>query len=188
MCFSAQLHAENASPSESSRGVWSSLKRTWHGAVDGAESAVKSAGSAVQSASKSVTGVFAPGDAKAVPKMPFEITVACEPSPVVLKKHQKITVLVRVHNGGKRTQLLEFQTSQRADAVLRGADGQIVARAASALPLQNDPGLVTVNPGERLEYALSLPTNAMVAGRKYTLECALVGQSGLSARLSITPL
>lgn len=185
--FSTLLHAETGTQPEPARGVWPSLKRTWHATVGGAESAAKATSSAVQSVSHSVVGVFLPSTAKDAPKLPLQISVACAPTPLVLKQTQKITVLVKVFNNGKKTQLLEFSSSQRADAVLRDATGQIVSRASTDSSVHADPGLVTVNPGERLEYPLFLPTNGMVVGKIYNLECALVGQAGLTAKMQITP-
>ena len=190
--FPLLLHAENTPPADSARGVWPSLKRTWHATVDGAEAAAKAAGSAVHSVSHSVVDVFSPSasksDSSSAPKSSLKVALACTPSPLDLKQTRNLTVLVKFFNGGKKTQLLEFSSFQRVDAVLRDASGKIVSRATLATPLRTDePALVTVNPGERLEYALSLPTVGMIAGKAYRLEAALVGQSGLTAAMEITP-
>jgi hypothetical protein len=182
------LRAEADPQPEPKRGVWPALKRTWHATLNGAESAVNATGSAVQSASQSVVGVFSPNHSKSAPKSPLEISVACTPFPIVLSKVQKVRVLLKVFNSGKRTQLLEFASSQRADAVLRDASGQIVARAVPEFPIRTESSLVTVNPGERLEYAVLLPTTGLVPGKNYTLECALLGQAGLVARLQVAPM
>lgn len=181
------MHAEVDSHPQTDRGVLPSLKRTWHATVSGAESAVKVTGSAVQSASHSVVGIFSASEPKAAKRLPLAVTVECSPSPLVLQQAQRITVLVKVFNSGKRTQLLEFSSAQRADAVLRDASGKIVSRASADSSVRADAGLVTVNPGERLEYLLGLPTSGLVAGKTYTLECALVGQNGLVAKAQITP-
>ena len=170
------------------RGVWPSLKRTWHATVDGAESAVNATGSAVKSASKSVVGIFSAGsDTKTVKKLPLELSVTYRPSPLVLGQTQQLAVSVRVFNTGKRTQMLEFPSTLRADAVIRDASGQIVSRASEESGVRSEASIVTINPGERLKYPLNLPTHAMSAGKVYSLECALVGQAGISTRVSITP-
>ena len=190
--FPLLLHAENTPPADSARGVWPSLKRTWHATVDGAESAAKAAGSAVQSVSHSVVDVFSPSASKSAPKSapksPLKVTLACTPSTLVLKQVRNLTVFVKIFNGGKKTQLLEFASSQRDDVVLRDASGKIVSRATLVAHIRADEqALVTVNPGERLEYSLSLPTDGMIAGKVYRLEGALVGQSGLTGAMEITP-
>ena len=182
----AFARAEPPAQAQSERGVWPSLKRTWTATADGVQSAAKATTSALQSASDSVVNVFLPSERKAVKKLPLEVQAVCSPSPLILKGTKNLSVLIKVHNSSKRTQLLEFPSSQRADAVLRDASGKIVARASSNVSPKEVPSLVTVNPGERLEYALSLPTEGMQEGKKYTLECALVGQEGLTASLQIT--
>lgn len=182
----AFVRAETPAKEPSERGVWPSLKRTWTATVDGAQTAAKATTSAVQSASHSVVGVFLPGEPKAGKKLPLELQVVCSPSPLFLKGTKNLSVLIKVHNSSKRSQLLEFPSAQRADAVLRDASGKIVGRAFTNVSLKADSSLVTVNPGERLEYSLSLPTDGMQEGKRYTLECALVGQEGLTARLQIT--
>jgi hypothetical protein len=185
--FPVLAYGKADAQAQTDRGIWPSLKRTWHSTVSGAESAVKATGSAVQSASHSVVGIFSPSEPKPAKKLPLELSVVCSPSPLFLKQAPRLTVLVKVFNSGKRTQLLEFSSSQRADAVLRNSSGQIVGRASADSSVYADAGLVTVNPGERLEYALSLPTSGMAAGKVYTLECALVGQQGLVSKIQITP-
>jgi hypothetical protein len=186
--FPLLVHAENTPPPDSARGVWPSLKRTWHATVDGAESAAKATGSAVHSVSHSVLDVFSPSASKPAPKSPLKVALTCSPSPLVLKQTRNLTVLVKVFNGGKKAQALEFSSSQRVDAVIRDDSGKIVSRSTLATHIHTDePALVTVNPGERLEYSLSLPTEGMIAGKVYRLEGALVGQSGLTASMAIAP-
>lgn len=179
------VRAETPAPVKPDRGVWPSLKRTWSATVEGAESAAKATSSAVQSASHKVAGVFLPGEPKAKQKPALEIQVVCRPSPVFVRETKVLSVVVKAFNAGKRAQLLEFPSSQRADAVLRDASGAIIGRASAGASIKADASLVTVNPGERLEYSLSLPTAGMLAGKTYTLECALVGQTGLIARVAI---
>jgi Intracellular proteinase inhibitor len=182
----AFVRAENSVPVKSDRGVWPALKRTWSATVEGAESAAKVTSSAVQSASYKVAGVFLPGESKAKKKPALEIQVVCSPSPVSVRQTKVLSVVVKAFNSGKRAQLLEFPSSQRADAVLRDPSGAIVGRASATASVKADTSLVTVNPGERLEYTLSLPTTGMLEGKTYTLECALVGQAGLTARVLIS--
>ena len=181
----AVVRAENPAPVKSDRGAWSSLKRTWSATVEGAESAAKTTSSAFQSAAHSITGFFLPREPKVKQKSTLQIQVVCSPSPVFVRETKALSVVVKAVNAGKRAQLLEFPSSQRADAVLRDASGAIVGRASVGASVRADASLVTVNPGERLEYSLSLPTTGMLSGKTYTLECALVGQSGLSARVPI---
>lgn len=188
LLLSLSAWGETPAPAKTERGVWSSVKRTWHATVDGAESAVKATGSALKSASNSVVGVFSPSEqAKEAKKLPLELSVTYRPSPLILAQTQHLAVTVRVVNTGKRTQMLEFPSTLRADAVIRDAAGQIVSRASEESRVRAEASIVTINPGERLEYPLSLSTHGMSAGKVYSLECALVGQAGVNARAIISP-
>jgi hypothetical protein len=118
-------------------------------------------------------------------KSRVKVEVECTPSPVVLKQTPSLRVRVLVSNPAKRAELLEFASSVRADAVVRDSQGQIVARAEAEEAVRQEPGMVTLNPGEKLEYVLTLPTRGLGAGKSYSLEAALVGQEGLFVRSPI---
>jgi hypothetical protein len=135
-----------------------------------------------------VVGVFSPSsEVKDAKKLPLELSLTYHPSPLVLGQTQQLAVSVRVVNTGKRTQMLEFPSTLRADAVIRDASGQIVSRASGESVVRSEASIVTINPKERLEYSLNLPTRGLNAGKVYSLECALVGQTGINTRVSITP-
>lgn len=152
------------------------MKRTWHGTV----STVESAGETVSS---SVLGLF---QSNSKPKSAvLEVKLLVEPNPVDLKKCRAIEVTLQVHNTHKRTQVLEFASGQRADAVLRDAAGKVVARASEDAQFSSEPTATTINPGERLEYKLTLPTRALSAGQTYTLEAVVVSQSNMLAKLPV---
>ena len=189
--------AQSAEVTESKpeRGIWPALKRTWGATVDGVElvadktvGAAKATGSAVKSAAGSVAGVidpFSKKDPKAT-KRPLRLEADCRPLPVVLKQTSSLKVVVTVISEAKRAQLLEFNSPERATAVLRDSSGKIVAGASSVGSESRQSGVVTINAGERLEYVLQIPTSGIAAGRTYTLEASLVGQSGLVARSQIS--
>jgi hypothetical protein len=136
----------------------------------------------VKSTTQAITGLFKQNP-KA--KVPLLLDVAYSPNPVTPSKTTHLQVFVKVYNNSKKTQLLEFTTTQRADAVLRDSTGKIVARASEGNTFAPEPTMTTINPGERLEYALSLSTQTLTAGKTYNLEVGLAGQSGLSGSLPV---
>jgi len=174
--LSLPLRAEEAPATKPSSGVWSSVKSGWHAVADPTTSALKST-------TRAITGIFTQ---HSKPKVPLLLDVVCTPNPVTPSKSQSLQVTVKLHNNGKQTQLLEFHTTQRADAIVRDAAGKISARASGEKEFATEGAMVTINPGERLEYTLSLPTQGLVSGKSYTLEVGLTGQSGLSGTLPIT--
>ncbi len=193
----SMAHGAQSPESEPEKGFWSVFSRAWTATADAAGAAtrvtgnaIKATGQAVQSTTGSVMGIFGRserGKDKVAAKLPVQVEVECSPSPIFLKETPKVQVTVKALNVGKRAQLLEFSSARRAEAVLRDAAGQIVSRGSYDIAVRAEPGMVTtLNPGERLEYVLSLSTSGLQVGKAYTLEAALVGQVGLTARIPVT--
>ncbi len=142
--------------------------------VGGAEAVAKTASGAVGK----VFDFSGPKKSKGL-----RLDVACSSNPVRLSQGGSLSVKLQLFNTGKKTQLLEFENAHRADVVLRDASGKIASRGSSSSG--GESGLVTVNPGERIEFLLQLPTKQLEAGKVYTLEAAISGQAGLLARLPL---
>lgn len=155
---------------KSSRGIWNSVLGGLKTAADGAGSVAKTAGGAVAK-------VF---DFSKPKRAGLKLEVVRAPDPVRLDRAGVLPVRLQLFNTGKKTQLLEFTSVQRAEAVLRDGTGKIASRAA--ISTGEDASLVTVNPGERIEFLLGLPTKELVPGKTYILEAAITGQAGLVSR------
>lgn len=192
--FFAIAHADCAEPSgdsnvsNSERGAVPALKRTWHSAVEGGAAVFRSTGKFFGSGVRAVTGLFKSGDSAAPAKeskQRLRLEGGYSPNPVFVKSTASIQVQLRIVNPTKRAQLLQFASAKRVDAVVRDASGQIVSRTSGGGVEGTQGSVVTVNPGERLEYHLTLPTAGMMPERVYTLEAAVTGQSGLLARMEI---
>ena len=186
--WSSDAAAAGADP-DSERGAIPAIKRTWRSTVDAGGSAIRSTGSFLGSGVSAVTGLFKTGEPSSSvkeSKQRLRLEGECSSNPVVLKSTPSISVRLRVVNPTKRAQAMEFSSGKRVEAVLRDVSGKILARASEGAEDSHEGMLVTVNPGERLEYSLSLPTAGMVAGNVYTLEAAVTGQAGLLARMAIT--
>jgi len=193
----SMAHGAQSSEPKPERGFWSGFTRAWDATVEGAGAAtratgnaIKATGQAVKSTTGSVVGLFGSSEKskdKAPAKLPVQVEVECTPSPIFLKDTPKVQVRVRALNVGKRAQLFEFPSARRVEAVLRDEAGQIVSRGSYDVAVRTEAGMVTtLNPGERLEYELTLATSGLQVGKVYTLEAALVGQIGLTARLPVT--
>ena len=186
--FASDAAAAGADPS-AERGAIPAIKRTWRSTVDAGGAAIRSTGDFLGSGVRAVTGLFKPGESTSQvkqPKQPLRLEGQCSSNPVAVKSTPSLEVQLRVLNPTKRAQMLEFSSGKRVDAVLRDASGKIVARASAGAEENSLASLVTINPGERLEYRLSLPTSGMVPGHVYTLEAAVTGQAGLLSRMTIT--
>ena len=80
---------------------------------------------------------------------------------------------------------MDFPSSQRVDAVLRDEEGTIVGRASEDLEFSDEPGVLTLNPSERMEYTMAISTRGLAAGKTYKLEAAITNQNGLSATVAV---
>jgi hypothetical protein len=136
-----------------------------------------------------VSGVFDIGpknpDGTPRKKVKVNVQVQVEPAQVVLEKDRKLNIKLVASNLGKRAEIMDFPSSQRVDAVLRDEDGAIVGRASEDLEFSDEPGVLTLNPSERIEYTMSISTRGLAAGKTYKLEAALTNQNGLSASSAI---
>jgi hypothetical protein len=115
------------------------------------------------------------------------VNIRLTPAVLNLAENRKVDVLVKVVNTGKRAVLMEFPNSQRAEAVLRDSKGSIVARASDEQDFVEEPAVVSLNPGERIEYPVILSTRALKAGERYRLEASIVNQNGMIAHETVSP-
>jgi hypothetical protein len=181
----ALLFASNLSLAAAPEGDRSAEKPSggvWHSIVGGLKAVTDGAGAVANTATGAVGKVF--DFSTPTPKRPgLRLDVVCAGNTVHLGKGGSFAVKLQLFNTGKKIQLLEFASGQRAEAVLRDASGGIVSRSSSS-PGQ-EGGLVTLNAGERIEFLLQLPTKELVAGKSYSLEAAITGQAGLVAKLPV---
>lgn len=173
----AEGPVDSAKKADSGRGPVAVLRRSW-GSVTGVVDAVVD----------TVGGVFGKGGKAGSEKpkdLKIEVSLELETPSVALSKDRQVRGVMRLVNKGRRTQALHFASSQRVEAVLRGESGEIVARANEDREVREEEGVLAINPGERLEFEVGVPTRELAAGRVYRLEAAVVNQPGLVARKEI---
>lgn len=127
------------------------------------------------------------GDARAVRWKKLSLTMQVEPSPVRLSETRQIKVTLRLENRGRRLIQLEFPTTQRIEVLLRRKDGRLVEQWSEDQAFANEATVVAINPGERLEYAVSVATRDLAAGQPYTIEAFFPNYEQLRTSLSIVP-
>lgn len=104
-----------------------------------------------------------------------------------LSGQREVGVVFTVTNNSRHIQKLEFPTDQRLELTLRGPDGRTLFLWSEDRLFQPGPSVLTVNPGERLEYPASIPTRDMSAGRDHTVEAVLPGHPSTLATLVLRP-
>jgi len=117
----------------------------------------------------------------------LEMKMTVEPPVPKLGEHRQITVTLRLQNKGKRLVQLDFPTTQRMEVLVRTTAGKMVEQWSEDQAFQNEPGLVAINPGERLEYAANISTRDFAGGQDYIVEGFFPNYETLRATLKITP-
>lgn len=104
-----------------------------------------------------------------------------------LSGQREVAVVFTVTNKSRHIQRLEFPSDQRLELTLRGPDGGALFLWSEDRLFRPEPSVLTVNPGERLEYPASIPTRDMSAGRDHIVEAVLPGHPSTSATLVLRP-
>jgi len=100
----------------------------------------------------------------------LQVALKVDPEAVKLSTTKTVQVNVLVTNLGKKLVQLEFPTSERIEVVLRGNEGKVLARWSEDQKVENEPGLVNINPGEYLEYNATISTRDMQVTGSYQIE------------------
>ena len=92
------------------------------------------------------------------------------PLPLKLSESNRLKVTLTLANRGRKLSSLEFPTSQRIEVLIKNSAGKTIEQWSQDQSFTSEPTLVTINPGERAEYAVEVATRDMVAGQSYTVE------------------
>lgn len=126
-------------------------------------------------------------DAAAKKEKRLILTLSYTPDPVKLSAGKEIQVTVRLTNKTEKLVQLTFPTTQRIEVLLRNAAGKIVTQWSEEQSFTNDPGYVTINPGEHVEYVVRISGRDLVAGRTYTIEGFFPNYENLRATTNFIP-
>jgi hypothetical protein len=115
-------------------------------------------------------------------------TVSIDPMPLKLSDVRTMKVTLQLANHGKKLTQLDFPTSQRIEVLVKDSLGNRVEQWSEDQAFQNDPTLVTINPGERIEYTANVSTRDLKAGQAYSIEAFFPNYDQLRVTKPITPL
>jgi len=118
----------------------------------------------------------------------LEMKMTAEPTAPKLGETRQLTVTLQLQNKGKRLVQLDFPTTQRIEVLVRNTAGKMVEQWSEDQRFENEPGLVAINPGERLEYAATVSTRDFVAGQEYIVEGFFPNYESLRGTVKITPV
>lgn len=109
------------------------------------------------------------------------------PQPVKLSDGKEIQVTLTLTNDTGRFVQLDFPTTQRVEVLLRNETGKLVTQWSEQQSFTNDPGYVSINPGEHVQYAVSISGRDLVAGKAYTIEAFFPNYENIRATRDFVP-
>lgn len=98
------------------------------------------------------------------------LTLDFSPQPVKLSQGREIRVTLVLTNKTDKLVQLTFPTTQRIEVLLRNEAGKIVTQWSEEQSFNNDAGYVTIDPGEHVQYSVSISGRDLVAGKTFTIE------------------
>lgn len=115
------------------------------------------------------------------------LTMTLEPQPLRLGVTRQLTVKVQLLNKSKFFAQMEFPTTQRIEVLVKNSSGKMVEQWSEDRAFTDEPGIISINPGERLEYSATLATRDMVPAESYTIEAFFPHYEALRAQRTIVP-
>ncbi len=98
------------------------------------------------------------------------LTMTVDPLPLKLSETHQMKVTLRLQNKSGKLAQMEFPTGQRIEVVVKNPEGKMVEHWSEDQSFSAEPGVVTINPDERLEYTANLATRDLKVGTTYTIE------------------
>ena len=117
----------------------------------------------------------------------LEMRVMLTPEAITLPDTRSFEAKIVLINRSKKAVTLLFNDSREYDFLLQDANGKKLVQWTDDQPVTQNPAYVIVNPSERSEFAGTISTRDMVAGRPYVLEASVVGYPKLTTTINLTP-
>lgn len=102
--------------------------------------------------------------------------------------NDQIVVKFSLTNGSDKGSTLYFPTAQRCEAVIRDPAGKVIYTWSEDFEFAPDPGYSYVNAGERLNYQLTIPFQALrekVSAGQASITASLVNYPQLKAEMPL---
>lgn len=167
------------------------LERTWSGAQSGSKKLWQSTKTGAvdgwDATKELATSPFKKRRGKKSKTPTLETAIHVSPEAVKVSATRSIEVRVTVTNAAKTSAILEFPTSQHVEVLVKSEAGAVIERWSDDQRVSSEPGFVTVNPNERLEYVAVISTRGMAAGKTYTIEASVPGYPAATAKKVVVP-
>lgn len=104
------------------------------------------------------------------------------------RPNDQILVKFTLTNGSEKGSTLYFPTAQRCEAIIRDPNGKVIYTWSEDFEFAPDPGYSYVNAGERLNYLLTIPFQALrgkVSAGQASITASLVNYPQLRAEMPL---
>ena len=122
---------------------------------------------------------------KGAGKLVVEMKLA--PEPLKLSEANRLKVTLTLVNRTKKLVPLEFPTAQRIEVLLKTPAGKLVEQWSQDQVFAQEVTVVTINPGERVEYVVEVATRDLAAGQTYVVQGFFPNHDLLRAERTIVP-
>jgi len=109
------------------------------------------------------------------------------PLPLSLSDTRMLKVVLALTNKSEKMVQLEFPTTQRFDILLRDKAGKQLMQWSEDQLFDSEQTVVTINPGEHIEYETSIATRDLTAGREFVVEGYFLNYKELKIKRTIIP-
>jgi len=116
----------------------------------------------------------------------LDISLQAEPAQVKVAEVKQIKVTIVLANKSHKIAQLNFPTSQRIEVVVKSGEGKTIETWSEDQAFENEPSIVSINPGERLEYTVNVSTRDMAADQTYTVEAFFPNFDQLRKSITVT--
>jgi hypothetical protein len=167
------------------------LRRAWEKTKGGASAMWDTTKSVGTKTAQAVKSPFSRKGADEIPAVTawrnLAVSMKLEPAQVRLPETHVIDVTMSVVNKGKQAVQLEFPSSVRIEVVVKADGGKIVSRWSDDQRVEKEPGILLINPSERLEYSAKISTREMSAGRQFEIEAYFPSYERLRTSRMVVP-
>jgi hypothetical protein len=117
----------------------------------------------------------------------LEMRVQVNPPAINLAGTHSLDIRVQLINRTRKTVNLTFNDSRHYDFILTDGTGKKLLQWSDDQPVNQVPGYLIINPDERSEFAGTISTRDLVAGRTYHLRAIVVGYDKLQQTIQLHP-
>lgn len=104
-----------------------------------------------------------------------------------LDGRREVALVYSLQNQSKRVRQLDFSTAQHWELLMKDQSGRRLHAWSEDRVFAESPSMVVINPRERLEMRVAVPTRDMVRGGSYRVQVEMLGYPETAAALDLHP-